>query len=599
VRAGAGSLGRGARWALATATVVYGLTAIGVATRHGATTTLAGRSAVAATVELAAGWCVAAAGVLTWIRRPGRPAGPLALAAGAAWFAGDWVGWQTGPGAVRIVALGAASVAAAAVVQLTLGAPGGVAAPGLARAVVAAAWVVTTAAVVGRVLAYDPLADPDCRAYCAPNPLLVHGDRTAATVLGALEVAMPALATVAVGALVVRRLRRAQPAERAAVWPVALPGVAFLAATPVAVVALAADPGADPGAPALVVSFACRAIALAALAAGLAWATERTLRGARTIRRLAREIAGEAGAGLLQAELARTTGDPSLRVAYPLGDGERWIDSAGLPVAAPARDDGRAVTAIAREGRTVAAVVHDPAALDALALEREIGTVARLAVDNERLRAVARARLRELRASRVRIVETGDAERRRLERDLHDGAQQRLVGLAVGLGMARAAVDEAHDPRVAARLEDAGASLRAAIVDLRELAHGMHPVELTEEGLAAAVATRAARARVPLRVVAMPDKRLPVAVETAAHVLVDEAVARAERRPEAATIRVEAEVRDGVLAVAVDDPGDADTAGAARELAGVADRIVALDGRLDVGAAPDGGVHIRAEIPCG
>ena len=144
---------------------------------------------------------------------------------------------------------------------------------------------------------------------------------------------------------------------------------------------------------------------------------------------------------------------------------------------------------ITREDQPIAAVLHDPASLDAVMLQQEIGPAARLAIDNERLRAEARARLRELKTSRTRIVEAGDAERRRLERDLHDGAQQRLVGLCVVLAMAR-------EQRSLPALEAADADLHRAIDDLRELAHGIHPAELSDEGLAAALETLADRAPV-------------------------------------------------------------------------------------------------------
>jgi signal transduction histidine kinase len=598
VRVDDAATGRWVRAALGVLGAAYGLAAVGVATRHGAFTTFAGRSATAAAVELAAGWALVAAGLLTWSRQQRGAAGPLAVAAGIGWFADDWVGWQTGPGGVRIVALAASGVTAAAVVQLALGAPDGALPDRPARAVVAATWAATAAVGIGRVLFYDPLGDPACVAYCAPNPLLLRGDRSLARALDWIEIGVALLAAIAVAALAARRLARADAARRLTAGPIVLAGVGFLAASVARAIALAVDPAADPARPAIAASFAGEAAALIALGGGLARASGAARRGARAIRRLARVVAGEPVPGHLDSALARATGDPSLRVAYPLADGPRWIDGDGRPVAAPARAPGRAVTAILREGRTVAAVVHDPAALDGRVLEREIGTAARLAVDNERLRAEARARLRELRAARVRIVETGDAERRRLERDLHDGAQQRLVSLSVAIGMARGALDPQRAAPAGPRLDAASTSLNAALADLRELAHGIHPVQLSAEGLAAALETLVVRARVAVRVAELTDERLSPAVETAAYVLVDEAVARAERRGTATTITIVARVAGGMLAVDVRDPGEPDAARALADLAGVADRIGALDGRLDVEPAAGGGVNIRAELPC-
>ena len=303
------------------------------------------------------------------------------------------------------------------------------------------------------------------------RPLAVGLDRIAA----ALAVL---IALIAVGAAVARRERS-----------LALPAALFTGGLAVRAVALAVAPGDDPRRPVLAASFAVRAVAMVLLAAALVWTLSRTPRAIAALRRVVRQ-----GSGSFQAALARGTGDRSLRVAFAASDSGGWIDAEGHPFAVP---DRRALHVIAREGRPIAAVVHDPQGLDGAALEHEIGPAAQLALENERLRANARAEARELEASRVRIVETGDAERRRLERDLHDGAQQRLVGLSMALALARGA-DAADVERVHA-LEAAGGQLQAAIVELREIAHGIHPVELTDEGLAAALETLADRATVPGR----------------------------------------------------------------------------------------------------
>jgi signal transduction histidine kinase len=254
------------------------------------------------------------------------------------------------------------------------------------------------------------------------------------------------------------------------------------------------------------------------------------------------------------------------------------------------------VTTVVREGQPVAAVLHDPAVLDASLLVREIGTAARLAVDNERLRAEARFRVRELHASRSRIVETGDVERRRLERDLHDGAQQRLVGLSVALRMAQTALEDKRDRVAVASLEDADAGLQRAIAELRELAHGIHPVELSEEGLAAAI--EALADHTPLLVGSLPAERLPAAVETAAYVLVEDMTRRADARRDGTTLSVEARRGNGRLVVVVEDPGKTSRDRAAEDLLAVRDRIGALEGRLSIEALSPAGVRVEAELPC-
>ena len=253
---------------------------------------------------------------------------------------------------------------------------------------------------------------------------------------------------------------------------------------------------------------------------------------------------------------------------------------------------------IVREGLPVAVVMHDEATLEGRALQREIGSAARLGLDNERLRAEANAQLDELRASRSRIIEAGDAERRRLERDLHDGAQQRLVGLSVEVRIARRAIDERRDPRGAARLRAAEAGVQRAIADLRELAHGIHPVELTEEGLEAALETLGDFAPVGVRVTTLPADRLPAAVEAAAYVVVDEAVRRAAARGDRATIEVAGRRANGALVLDILDPRDTSPNEVLADLADVVDRVKALDGRLSAAATGDRGVRITAELPC-
>jgi len=256
--------------------------------------------------------------------------------------------------------------------------------------------------------------------------------------------------------------------------------------------------------------------------------------------------------------------------------------------------EDRAISVIAREGQPVAAVVHDPAGLDAATLEREIGPAAQLALENERLRANAREQVRELEASRVRIVEAGDAERRRLERDLHDGAQQRLVGLSMALTMARDAF--ATDPSRVRRLDLAGAELRLAIAELREIAHGIHPVELTDEGLAAALEALADRSRVPVALTAVPGERLPVSVEVAGYVLVDELVRLAPRCADGQPVSVTARHGGQTLTIDVDLTGELSAERVRAELVDVADRMHALRGSLAV--VHDSGVHVHAVLPC-
>jgi signal transduction histidine kinase len=551
-----------ARWlpvAVAPIALGYGALAASLGARHG----IVGRPAIATAGELAAGWAAIGAGVATWSRRPRRALGPLAVAAGLAWFAPDWIGWQLGPGAVRIAALATAGVSAAALVHIALG--------GRARPLTALIWTLTAAVGLGRALFYDAFADPDCFTYCVTNPLVLHGSRDVAVALDRIDAALAVL--IALTAMAAARARRGRA--------VTLPCALFACAWAVRIVALTASPADDPRRALLVASFVVGAAALISLAAALAWSLSRARRAGTALRGLARGASGS-----LEEALARGTGDGALRLAFA-NDGA-WIDADGRPFLVP---DDRALSVIAREGRPIAAIAHDPAGLEAGTVEREIGPAAQLALENERLRAEARAQARELEASRARIVEAGDGERRRLERDLHDGAQQQLVSLSMALTLAHDAF--ASDPSRAHTLERAGAALQLVIGELREVAHGIHPVELSDEGLSAALETLVDRAPVPVVLAALPAERLPGRIETAGYVLVDELVRLARRRDDGAALTVSARRAADSLVIDIDDPtASPDRVRAA--LVDVADRVHALGGSLTVMR----GVHVHVELPC-
>jgi signal transduction histidine kinase len=248
----------------------------------------------------------------------------------------------------------------------------------------------------------------------------------------------------------------------------------------------------------------------------------------------------------------------------------------------------------------VAVLIHRPGLLDDLELVEEVVAAARMALENERLQAEVRAQLENLRASRARIVATGDAERRRLERDLHDGAQQRLVGLSLALRLARTKLGPAPDPNLVSRIDQAGEEIRAAIDDLRELAHGIYPAVLADEGLAAAVEALAERTSIPIRIVAVPEQRFPRPVEAAAYFLVAEASGTIAALIGASVATVEVEHDGGRLLVEITEDGTGDRSPQmAASLTDLSDRLGALDGHLWTEQATGRGITIRAEIPCG
>ncbi|MFC6879156.1 MULTISPECIES: sensor histidine kinase [Actinomadura] len=293
----------------------------------------------------------------------------------------------------------------------------------------------------------------------------------------------------------------------------------------------------------------------------------------------------------LEGALGVVLHDPSLRLVY---GAEEFVDGDGRPVGPPLPGSGRMVTRLETGAGPAAALVHDAALAAEPELVRSAAAVARLAIENEHMRAELAGQLAEVRASRARIVAAADAERRRIERNLHDGAQQRLVNLAFVLGRvrARATAETAPD------LDEAAAELRAVIEEVRELARGLHPSVLGDAGLAAALASLADRSPVPVAVRGAVDGRLPEPVEQAAYFVAAEAAANALKHARAHRITIAVAVRDGALLLEVADDGDggADPS-AGTGLVGLADRAAALGGRLSVRSPAGEGTRVAVELP--
>jgi signal transduction histidine kinase len=271
------------------------------------------------------------------------------------------------------------------------------------------------------------------------------------------------------------------------------------------------------------------------------------------------------------------------------------VDARGDAVTLPADRDR--CTPVERDGQTIAMLVHDPSLAEEPELVHAVGGAAALALENERLTADLRATVSELRASRARIVESADAARRKIERDLHDGAQQRLVALALSLRMARARVE--GDPAAAGELLDgASQNLDEAIRELRELARGIHPAVLSDRGLGSALEALAHRMPLPIEITAVPSERLSAPVEAAAYFVVAEAITNVARYAQASHASVDVRCADARLVVTVvdDGVGGADPASGSG-LRGLGDRIAALDGRLEVSSPVGEGTTVRAVIP--
>ena len=306
---------------------------------------------------------------------------------------------------------------------------------------------------------------------------------------------------------------------------------------------------------------------------------------------------GERPEGPVRELLAESLGDRTLSVAYWLPERQMFVDESGHMVRMPEPGSGRAWTAVERDGRRVAAIVHDAELATGPELVNAAAAGAALAIDNERLKADLRARVEELRVSRVRIVEAGDHARRRIERDLHDGAQQQLVSLSLDLRLLKAKLN--GNEAAAATIDELSEKLANALAELRELARGIHPVILTERGLVPAVAALAQRAPVPVEADISIHERLTPAIEAAAYFVVAEALTNVAKYAQADNVLVDLRRDDRHVIVVVEDDG---VGGADLEngtgLRGLVDRLSALDGTLELETPVGGGTRLRALIPC-
>ncbi len=299
----------------------------------------------------------------------------------------------------------------------------------------------------------------------------------------------------------------------------------------------------------------------------------------------------------LRDALANALGDPSLQVAYWAPSQDRFVDAAGEPIVLPEEDTGQAVTMLERDGVREAAMIHDAILLEEPGLIASVASAMRLAVENDRLTSEVESQLEEVGASRTRIVEAGDRERRRIERDLHDGAQQRLISLSLELRVARSKLGEAGDPEVRRSLDRAADEAQAALVELRDLALGIHPLILTEGGLGEAVESLADRTSVDVTVDVGSERYSPT-VEGAAYFVISEALANVTKYANAtkAVVRVRGLADHMTIDVEDDGMGGADP-GSGSGLSGLADRLAALDGTITVVSPVGGGTKISALIP--
>jgi signal transduction histidine kinase len=319
---------------------------------------------------------------------------------------------------------------------------------------------------------------------------------------------------------------------------------------------------------------------------------------ATPLRDVARQLlrSPEALGGAVREALAESIGDRQLAIAYWLPERSSFVDEHGLPVELPEPGSARTWTAVEHEGRRVAAIIHE-AELDARPeLVRAAAAGSVLALWNERLKAELRARVQEVRESRARIVEASMDARRRLERDLHDGAQQQLVALSLDLQLIKNRVSD--DPKVVALVDGSMEKLATALAELRELARGIHPAILSERGLAAAIPSLVERTPVRVRCEVEVEERLPPAIEAAAYFVVAEALTNVAKYAGAQDAVVVVRRAEDCIEVQITDDGvGGANPSAGTGLRGLEDRVAALDGTLTVQSPREGGTKVVAWLP--
>jgi signal transduction histidine kinase len=519
--------------------VVWGLLGTAVIAAAVAAESVGGPELPERVGDLAAGLTLLGGGALAWTRRPPAGASPLMLASGVAWFAGD-------------VSSALLYAHRGPLVHLLLTYPGGRTSSRIAFVVIAAAYVdglipdLAQSGWTTLVLTAAVLLVAAARHWAAGG----IERRARATALVATALLCGTLGLTALGRLLDVGTR-AVP-----VW--ALYGS--------------------------VIAIACL------LTADLLWGRW----GRAALTGFVIDLGDHHEPQALRAALARALGDPSLELAYRIDDHATWVDEAGRPVALPVGDSGqRAVTLIGEEEAPLAALVHDPAALADPELVTSVAAAARLAVVNVRLQAEIAGRLRDLVASRRRLMEAGDEERCRLGEQLGHGSEARLAEVAARLE--RLAMDSSGEAgAILRRLTDEVATSRA---QLRDLAHGIRPRTLTVGGLGPALAELARQSSVPVDV-EVPDGRFAPALELVAYFVCSEALANVAKHAGASRVRIAVVASEHELRTRVDDDGvgGADARHGAG-LSGLTDRVEALAGRLRVESPDGGGTRVEAVLP--
>jgi signal transduction histidine kinase len=539
-------------------------------------------------LTLLVGASLIGSGLASWRARPENRLGPAMIVTGFAWFAALLS--ESSSAALYTAGTGLEYAFIAGYTYLILSFPSGRLETSRDRALVAAALVLALGLPIVAML-FGNHTGLRCGDQCPDNLLQLFGDNRVALALLNLQRLFGAVLIAAALAVLVARWLQASAASRRAVAPVMVAGAAtFVALIATIIDDLAGNPLMST--PAEVFFYVSATVPVAITVVFL---QRRLARG--EVAGLVVQLGARAAATELRGALARALGDPSLELAFWYPGDARYVTGDGQPVELPERDSNRAATCIERDGAPIAVLLHDPALEDNAELVQSVCAAAGLALENERLQAELRARLADLQASRARLVEATDAERRRIERDLHDGTQQRLVSIAMALGLLESRLSE---PAAAVPLvRETRDAIALALAELRELTQGIHPALLAERGLPAALDELCRRAPLPTRLRAEVGGRLSDQIESAAYFVASEALTNAAKHSHGREAQVGVRRVGDLLILEVADDGIGGAApGGGTGLRGLADRVEALGGRLTLSSPPGRGTTLRAEIPC-
>ncbi|HEX6744275.1 MAG TPA: sensor histidine kinase [Solirubrobacteraceae bacterium] len=532
-------------------------------------------------------------GVFAWWRRPLNRFGLLMTGVGIAWFLAGLT--ESNNSTVYTIGSYVEPLYLVIVIQMVLSFPTGRLETLAQRVTIAAGYLDVLAVRLPFFLLGGDISG-DLKGPRPDNVLAVVDAPDLADVFDYTATFIAVVVLVSTLVLLVRKRQAATPPQRRALAPMLWTGLALVALLGVAfLVDVLGLPGRIGDVAGLLALVAFAILPFAFLAGLVRSRYSRAGAVGELIERLNNPEADRS----LGLALADALGDRSLKLVYWRPSAGHYVTYDGRPVELPEAGSGRAVTEVEREGIRVGAIIHDASLADEPGLVRAVAASAALALENERLEAELRARLDELQTSRSRLVEVSMFERRRLERDLHDGAQQRLVALSLQLGLAKRRLEEGQDVAAGAMLDAARDELARALEELRELARGIHPAVLTDRGLEPALEALAERAPLPVSLDQMPAERLPAPVEAAAYFVVAEALTNVVKYAGASTaaVRIRRNGSYAVVEVRDDGVGGADpTIGTG--LRGLADRLAALDGRLEVHSPPGEGTTVRAEVPC-